>query len=191
MKASLPTSYFDALYAQNPDPWNFGTSAYEAAKYQRTLAALQRPHYACALDIGCSIGIFTSMLAPRCDRLVALEPAAAALAQAKQRCAGKTHIAFAQMRVPDEWPDGLFELIILSEVLYYLDRPSLAHLARRVETALAPRGELVLVHYTKETDYPLTGDEAASAFIAAVAGFAGLTHHHDEPSYRLDCLQRM
>ena len=69
---SLPAGYFEALYAAAPDPWDFEGSDYERGKYAATLAALPQPRYARALEVGCSIGVLTALLAPRCDRLLAV-----------------------------------------------------------------------------------------------------------------------
>ena len=61
--------HFERLYSANPDPWGFQTSAYEQAKYRRTVEALGDRRFASVLEVGCSIGILTRMLAPRCDAI--------------------------------------------------------------------------------------------------------------------------
>jgi SAM-dependent methyltransferase len=91
-------------------------------------------------------------------------------------------------QVPAEWPDGSFDLILLSEVVYYLDRADVARLVDRVRGTLRPGGDIVLVHWTGETHYPLTGDEAAELFIADSADFAAVTGHARTDAYRLDVL---
>lgn len=193
--ASLPASYFDAIYERDPDPWRFQTSAYERAKYDATLAALPRPRHRRALEVGCSIGVLTRDLALRCDSLLAVDAAEKALAVARAACADRPNAAFARLRVPDEWPGhdagGAFDLILLSEVVYYLDRADVARLASRMEASLAPDGDCLLVHWTGETDYPLSGDEAAEAFIAAASGFAAVTRQERSGRYRLDLLRRV
>ncbi|MGL6044624.1 MAG: SAM-dependent methyltransferase, partial [Sandaracinobacteroides sp.] len=63
---SLPPAYFDALYRDDPDPWRFATSGYEAGKYAATMDALPRGRYGSALEVGCSIGVLTAELARRC-----------------------------------------------------------------------------------------------------------------------------
>ena len=100
--ASLSPAYFDALYAGDPDPWRFADSAYERAKYDATLAALTRPRYARAFEAGCSIGVLTRDLAPRCDALLAVDAAEAPLRQARARCAGLPQVAFRCLRLPGE-----------------------------------------------------------------------------------------
>jgi predicted TPR repeat methyltransferase len=187
---SRPPAWFEALYAQDPDPWHFASSAYEAAKYDATLAALPRAHYAHALEVGCAIGVLTARLAPRCDGLVAIDAAEAALEAARMRCAGLAQVALHRMAVPGDWPEGRFDLILLSEVLYYLDAADLAALAARVAESLAPGGDLLLVHWTGATDYPLSGDAAAEGCIAALAPVTRVLHQARHPRYRLDLLRR-
>jgi 2-polyprenyl-3-methyl-5-hydroxy-6-metoxy-1,4-benzoquinol methylase len=119
-RQTLRPEYFDALYTADPDPWNFGASAYERAKYTLTLNAMPKPRYRSALEVGCSIGVLTSSLASRCDAVVAIDAAQTPLAEAMRRCADLPGVRFAHMFVPDQWPDGAFELILLSEVIYYL-----------------------------------------------------------------------
>ena len=192
-EASLLPDYFEAIYACDSDPWRFASSGYERAKYDATLAALARPRYGRALEVGCSIGVLTRDLAPRCDALLALDAAEAPLAAARARCAGLPGVEFRQMRVPQDWPEAAaaFDLILLSEVVYYLDAADVVRLARRVGGTLAPGGEVLLVHWTGETDYPLTGDEAAQLFIDATAPFMRLVRQDRAEFYRIDVLQRL
>jgi 2-polyprenyl-3-methyl-5-hydroxy-6-metoxy-1,4-benzoquinol methylase len=187
---TLRPSYFDAVYAAQPDPWKFASSAYERKKYAATLAALPRPRYASALEIGCSIGVLTYDLAMRCDRLLALDAAFAPLGEARRRCAAFPDVRFEQMFVPEQWPHGAFDLIVLSEVVYYLCARDVQRLAMRVTRSLAPEGDIVLVHWTGETDYPLTGDEAAEFFIAAMRRTVKVERRDRHHAFRLDVLRR-
>ena len=189
MAETLPPSYFDAKYAADPDPWRFETSDYEAAKYAATLDALPRPHYARAFEAGCSLGVLTARLADRCDELLAVDVAERALARARSRLAGHTHVRVERAALPLDWPAGSFDLILFSEILYYLGREDLARTAALACAALRPGGTIVLVHWLGLTDYPLTGDQAATLFIDALAGTAPLTRSARTPDYRLDVLQ--
>ena len=190
---SLPASYFEGLYAADPDPWRFATSDYERDKYAATLGALPRERYARALDVGCSVGVLTRALADRCDALVAMDPVRRALDAARSRCADSPHVGFVEGAAPATWPDGVFDLILLSEVVYYLDPTDGARLGERAGASLAPTGDILLVHWTGETNYPLSGDEAAERFIGEL-GRAGLRIDGDRTvrreRYRLDVLRR-
>lgn len=187
-KTSLTPDYFAGLYAGDPDPWLFATSAYERDKYEATLASLPRERYAEALEIGCSIGVFTRRLSERCDALLALDVVPSVLDTARARCAACPNVRFALGAVPQEWPEGRFDLIVIAEVAYYLDRADLARLAGRIADALRPDGDIVLVHWTGPTDYPLSGDEAAETFIAE-ADCARVVHQERTEQYRLDVLR--
>ncbi|GJD95775.1 class I SAM-dependent DNA methyltransferase [Methylobacterium iners] len=188
-QATLPPDYFEGMYASDPDPWRFETSAYEREKYAATLASLPRESYRSALEIGCSIGVFTHALAPRCASLVAIDVAESALEAARRRCADQPQVRFARTAVPGAWPEGRFDLILISEVIYFLDQDDLAALARRIAEFLEPGGDLVLVHWLGETDYPLSGDAATEVLIAGTRGFLDVVHGAREAQYRLDVLR--
>jgi SAM-dependent methyltransferase len=164
-RSTLPASYFEDLYRNDPDPWRFASSAYEHRKYAATLAVL-RPSYAAALEIGCSIGMLTSMLAKSCRSLLAVDAALQPLAEARRRCHGLANVRFAQMILPQERPRGQFDLVVLSEVLYYFDALDLESVATAVQESLRPNADIVLVHWTGPTNYPLSGDDAAERFIS-------------------------
>lgn len=187
--SSLQPSYFDKLYAQDSDPWQFETSAYETAKYDATLAALPQERFVSVLEIGCSIGVLTARLAPRCDELLALDVSEQALDRARHRCREMSHIRFEKGRIPQDWPDGRFDLIMLSEVLYYLDKDDLDRLATRVGLSLVPGGAIMMVHWLGETDYPLSGDVAVEHFTSRIERRpVHMVRQAREPEYRLDCL---
>ncbi len=186
---SLDTDYFKGMYATEADPWQFASSAYERAKYQATLAALPRPRYASALDVGCSIGVFTHQLCQRCDAVVGLDVVPSVIEAARARCADCANARFQLAAVPGQWPDGRFDLIVISEVAYYLDRADLARLVARVENAVLPEADIVLVHWLGVTHYPLSGDDAAEGFIAGAKGFARVLAQSRTAEYRLDVLR--
>lgn len=187
--ASLTPDYFAGLYGADPDPdpWGFTTSAYEAAKYAATLAALPRDRYASGLEIGCSIGVLTQHLAPRCEALLGIDVVETALTAARARNAATPWVRFDSCAIPDAWPSGRFDLILLSEVAYFFTRADIARIAARIGASLLPGGDIVLVHWLGETDYPLSGDAAAEALIAD-ATFARPVRQVRTDAYRLDVL---
>ena len=179
---------FDALYTRSPDPWAMETSAYERAKYDATLAALPPGRFACGLEIGCSIGVLTERLAGRCERLTAFDVSTLALDRARRRV---PDVRFVRAEVPRDWlavaGDGPFDLVVVSEVLYFLDAAEVAALARLIARDLAPGGTVLAVNWTGENDRPLDGDAAAELFgrEAARHGLA-CTHSRREALYRLE-----
>ena len=188
---SLPPRYFEEMFAGDPDPWRFETSAYEQAKYAHTIAALGGRRYRHGLEIGCAIGVLTEMLGAQCDRLAAIDVSETALARARDRCRHLDHIAFGQMAFPRQAPQGQsFDLIVLSEVAYYWNDDDLRLAGDRLATLLAPEGELLLVHWTGETDYPQTGDGAVEALRRSLGSAMTVIAQDREPSYRLDLWRR-
>ncbi len=188
---SLSAAYFDRKYRENPDPWNFEHSAYEAAKYAATMGALPRKHYRSAFEIGCSIGVLTAQLATRCEHLLAVDLSEQALVQARERCRDLPQVKFQRMSVPDAFPSGMFDLVIMSEVGYYLSRDDLARTHRLIVEHMQPGGTLLLVHWTPFVDeYPLTGDEVHDFFMEHAAPVLRHVGGRREDLYRLDVFER-
>ena len=188
--SSLPPAYFERLYQRTPDPWNFQSSPYEAAKYARTLANLPRAQYTRALEIGCSIGVLTQQLAPRCASLLSVDVSESALAAARARCAALPQATFARLQIPNDRPTGPFDLILLSEVGYYWQRKDLDRAIALLATLQPTGAHLLLVHHTKPVpDYPLTGDEVHQIFLSSPHWRSLAQERHE--GYRLDLLERL
>jgi SAM-dependent methyltransferase len=184
---SLPKDYFDDLYAASPDPWSLASRWYETRKYAVTLASLPRPRYRRGFEAGCSIGVLTELLADRCDALLAVDIAGSAVEATRLRVARHLHVEAQQLAIPGEWPDGSFDLIVLSEVGYYLDSGTLGDLMGKAVTSLAPDGTLVAVHWRHPVaDYPLGGDEVHAALRASDR--LAVLAHHEEQDFQLDVM---
>lgn len=177
---TLPTSYFDDLYAASRDPWRFVDRWYEQRKRALTLALLPDAHYASAYEPGCSIGILTRELAPRCDRLLATDASAAAVADARCRCGDLTQVTVECSALPAGWPPGTFDLVLLSELGYYLGGPDLRAMA---DLAMRAGRTVVAVHWRHPVaDYPQPGDEVHRVLGAAAdrGGLRRLGRHEDD-----------
>ncbi len=186
---TIALTHFEDLYAARPDPWRLASSDYEQAKYAATLAALPRPHYAHGLEIGCAIGILTRQLGNRCADLLAIEPVDSALSEARRRNATSPWIRFASMFVPGQWPEGAFDLIVLSEVIDYLGEADVVTLARKVSASLMPNGDTIMVHWVGKKRGRHGEHEASDRFIAEAAGLQILRQDRNA-DYRLDVLRR-
>ena len=188
MKGRLGREYFEGLYADSSDPWSFETSEYERNKYGQTLEVLGERRFPRALEAGASIGVFTEMLADRCDDLLAVDVSERAVNAARERLAERAHVRVERRTLPEEMPDGPFDLIVASEVLYYFPREEMLAALRAFEHELAQGGTLLAVHWRRETrTYPLQGDEVHVLLV-------GHTRLHNtytivEPDYRLDLFE--
>jgi LmbE family N-acetylglucosaminyl deacetylase/SAM-dependent methyltransferase len=151
---------FDRVHGQSDDPWNYTSSWYERRKRALTLAALPAESYAAGLEVGCSIGTLTADLSDRCSSLLAVDASGIAAGRAAARLAGSPHVSVRQMVVPGAWPEGLFDLVVVSEVGYYLAPDELSVLWDRISGVLQPGGTLVLCHWRHPVEGWLLDGEA-------------------------------
>ena len=191
-KETLTPEYFDRVYAANDDPWDFTSSEYEAEKYAATLAALPRENYKNALEIGCSIGVLTEQLATKCDKLLAIDVSEKALEQAKKRCANLPNVHLRQMSVPRAFPDEIFDLILISEVGYYLAPADWQMAMDKIFACLIVGGHAALVHWTPPVhDYPQTGDAVHDSFAQFARGKMRNFKSFRKEKYRLDVWEKL
>ena len=189
MSSYAEPGYFEQLYQRDPDPWKFATSAYERDKYAATIAALPERRFRRCFEVGCSIGVLTRQLAARCEALLGVDVSDTALAQARERCADLPGVRIEAMAVPGAWPDGRFDLIVFSEVLYYLGIPGIREAAQRTRDCLQPGGSVVLVNWHGVTDGACTGDEAAALFLGEAAGWGRVVRGERAEKYRVDVVE--
>ena len=149
---------FDAMFDDVDDPWGFETSWYEARKRALTVAVLGRERYGSVLDIGCSTGVLTAELASRADHVTAVDASAAALRRAGTRLRDHEHVELVHGSTGSDLPRTTYDLVVLSEVGYFLTGAELLALLRWVRGMLAPDGEILLCHWRRPTrDVPLDG----------------------------------
>ena len=155
---------FDALFASDPDPWGFEHSEYEATKRHATLAILFPDRFKRALEIGCANGILTAELATICETVLALDVSSEALQLAARRVGTMGNVSLARAEVPREWPDDTFDLIVFSEILYFLSEDEISQVAQLAWKSLTEEGVCLLVNWTGPNDLPLDGREASEIF---------------------------
>ncbi|MGI9015912.1 MAG: SAM-dependent methyltransferase [Euzebya sp.] len=149
--------YFQQMYAGAKDPWGFDSSRYEDRKFALTIASLPRPQFRRAVEPGCANGALTQRLASRCGELIAFDVIPDAVARARDRLADQPHVSVRQESFPQYWPAGSGDLVVWSEVAYYLTDEGKRAAREGLEAWLEPGGVLVAVHYTDPTDYPQSG----------------------------------
>lgn len=158
---------FDSMYADGDDPWGFAASFYESRKRALLLAVLRRDSYDAALEIGCADGLLTVDLAGRCTSITSLDVSEEAIRRARAR--GLENARFVVGAAPDAVPADPVDLVVLSEVGYFLTPTDWYATLRRCRSALRPGGEIVLVHWQHPTsDIPLDGplvQEAATSVL--------------------------
>lgn len=176
--------WFDAFYRRHDDPWGFESRWYERRKRALLTASLTRPHYGHALELGCATGLLTAALAERADTVTAVDVADEALRRARARVADPA-VRFVRADLPDQWPSGTADLVVLSELGYYWT-PARLHLAlQRIAETLTPGGELVACHWRARIEgCELTGDDVHAVIVAS--GLFRRVARHREEAFVLD-----
>lgn len=183
---SLGADYFEGIFQNDQDPWGLDSSAYERAKFDATIAALDGRQYRSALEIGCANGALTERLVPLCDRLFAIDISSTAVANAHRRLASVSTVRIRRMHFPQDQPGTGFDLILLSEIAYYWSDNDLVTAGRFIDRALEKGGDVLLVHFTGQTDYPQTADGAVEKLQAAIGRELTIGFHHRSDRYRID-----
>ncbi|WP_445149664.1 class I SAM-dependent DNA methyltransferase [Baekduia sp. Peel2402] len=180
---------FEARYRTDPDPWDTLTSDYEREKRRQTLEACGPGPFAAACDLGAGTGALAIELAPRCERLVAFDGAPTAVAAASERLAPFAHAEARVAAVPEGLPDGeSYDLIVASEILYYLDDAALEATMAWIDRALKPGGRLVAVHWTGTA--PDLRRDAVAVGDALARGVAGRRETVVDGQFRLEVVAR-
>lgn len=158
---------FDAMLDDGgDDPWRLDTSPYERRRLELILACLGRPHYSTVLEIGCSTGQLTEALAKRADEVIAMDASPKALAVAEGR-AGSDGVRWVLGAAPADLPDVDADLVLLSEVGYFLDGPDLLSTLRAARHRLRPDGEIVVANWRRPTErIPLDGTTVQAQAVA-------------------------
>ncbi|WP_296261455.1 MULTISPECIES: class I SAM-dependent DNA methyltransferase [unclassified Pseudomonas] len=157
---SLAADYFDELFAESDDPWAFRTRWYEQRKRDLTLAALPRQRYARVFEPGCANGELSLRLAHRCDELIGMDMSARAVALARKRLSEFPRATIVEGCLPDAWPEGKFDLIVVSEWAYYLPPALFVQVIERIASSLTPDGAVLACHWLHPIEgCPMLGRE--------------------------------
>ena len=157
--------YFSTLYTQNDDPWGYEHRWYEERKRNICLSVLLKPMYEHVLEIGCSNGVFSQHLALRSTHLLCLDGHEAAVDLARARLSSFRNVDVLQALVPDEFPLQKFDLIVIGEVLYYLNVDELMQLIEKLRNALTDDGMILCCHWRYPIEhFSLNGDMVHQVF---------------------------
>ncbi|GBR28857.1 MULTISPECIES: class I SAM-dependent DNA methyltransferase [Gluconobacter] len=185
---------FERLFHNNPDPWGFESRPYERQKLSRVLECLPAAPIFFAVELGCAIGVGTLALAQRCGRVLAFDASENALAIAGRRCEGQAHVSFLKAFLPADYPVAEAagcDLVLISELLYFLSPKDIRRLADMVMESLKSEGHILIVNWTGQTDTPCTGYEAAEHFIRACREKHWIPELSEQgKGYRIDRLSR-
>jgi SAM-dependent methyltransferase len=186
--ATISDEHFLGMYLAKDDPWDLATKWHDQRKYAVTMASLPRGRYRSAYEPGCSVGLLTAMLAPRCDDLLAVDCVDSAVEQTRAAVRDFPQVRVGLAMVPQELPDETFDLIVVGDLLYYLSGPDLAAFLDGMASRLEAGGDLVSVHFRDSQGDNYDGFNVH----AALVGLDGLTRivHHEDEWFLLDVYRR-
>jgi LmbE family N-acetylglucosaminyl deacetylase/precorrin-6B methylase 2 len=184
---SAPLDRFRELYATSADPWRTADSWYERRKRSVLLAALPSERYRHAVEPACGVGVLTAQLAMRADKVHAFDAVKKAVAATNKL--GLPNVTAAEGVLPDGFPDEPADLIVLSEILYYLSDEDLRKTVDNAITGLAPGGDLVLVHWRPWAPEATRDAVEAHQLVADRPELTTLVVHQDE-EFLLHVLRR-
>ncbi|AMM23287.1 class I SAM-dependent methyltransferase [Variovorax sp. PAMC 28711] len=182
--------YFDALYSESTDPYAVRTRWYEERKRSVLMASLPQRRYTNAFEPGCGAAELTLQLAERCDSLLASDFSEAAVASARERTQALPNVSIEQQVLPVDWPhaQGPFDLIVVSEIAYFLDERAIRMLARFCAESLAVDGTLVACDWRPDFAERAATTDAVHAALAEL-GLPRLVRH-DESDFLLQVWSR-
>ena len=167
----------DTLHAGSDDPWGFRTRWYERRKRALLLAALPRETFRSAWEMGCSNGELAAHLAPRCAHLLASDGNRRATELATARLAESPHADAARLWLPADWPDGTFDLVVISKFASFLEREEFRDLLPRLARSLTVDGVFAACHWRHPVECgDLTGDEIHSTLDHELPWTLAATH---------------
>lgn len=184
---NLAAEHFETLYTQDADPWKVRRRWYEQRKRALLLACLPEQRYRLAFEPACGNGELTAALAQRAEHVLASDMSKEAVRLARQRiqyedAGDASRVTLRCQRLPRQWPQAArFDLIVVSEMLYYLDMPDLLQLRDRCIASLTPGGTLLLCHWRPAfADRLLGTDDVHAMFDQAPALHKIVRHAEDD-----------
>ncbi|MBB5390466.1 MULTISPECIES: SAM-dependent methyltransferase [unclassified Herbaspirillum] len=184
--------HFRSLYASSADPWHTADSWYERRKLSILLATLPKPRFSSVYEPGCGNGALTVELAGCCERLLASDLCDEAVRLTLERVNGNSHVQVSKECLPEQWPVGgepAFDLIVLSELCYYLDDEQLRTTVSQSVDSLLPAGHLLACHWKRPFDDRQQETAAIHALFTAHGALRVCAHYEDE-EFRLDIWQK-
>ena len=169
---------FDAPH-EEPDPWGYETHWYEKRRRAPMAALLPGEKLGQVVEIGCSTGLSTQMLAPRARHVLAIDVSPKAVSLARERLQGLAHVEIVQADITQDWPARSFDQILLCDVAYHLDAGQLGQLARNIRIQASADCVLLLAHWRHPFAQVITPAPAAHDLLAEVTGFARLAGYQD------------
>lgn len=149
---SVSPDYFKQLFDASDDPWSFRTRWFEKRKRDLVLATLPRQRYQRVFEPACANGELSALLAERSESLLCQDINERAVSLSRHRLSQFPGVRVEQACIPEDWPDGMFDLIVLSEVGYFLDAQAWHQVIEKTLLSLSPTGGVLACHWQHPID---------------------------------------
>jgi SAM-dependent methyltransferase len=182
-----PTSadFFETMYAEREDPWEFASSQYERDRYAAIVRALGHRRYRRAFEPGCSLGILTAQLAAFCDRVEAMDISPTAVERARLRCEALPNVQILCGSLPETIPNGEIDLVVFSEIGYYFTETQLSSAATELVKRMTPEGTFLAAHWLGSSPDHVLGGDHVHSILQAIPDLT-LLQSERYPGFRLD-----
>ena len=147
-------SDFERKYSFAPDPWEVTSHSSYYEELRRFICQSRTNRWNKALDCGCGEGHFTSQLTDLCGEVHGVDVSRTAIDRArKQYSDGFWHNTDVRNIKDLDFPAGNFDLIVCSQLLYYLAWSEASAFLTSLETLLSPDGVLCVAAYCPGGEY--------------------------------------
>jgi 2-polyprenyl-3-methyl-5-hydroxy-6-metoxy-1,4-benzoquinol methylase len=187
--------YFELKYLRG-NPYPVEIDPQEIEKFDRAFNCIKGRQYSSILEIGCGEGYFLEMYLLLSDRILATDISKLALKKAKERVGDKKNIEFRQFDIVRNNLDERFDLVICSEVLYYLTLDQLKSIIPKVFGYMKEDSNLLSIHARSLGDdasgvpYKAFGARTIHQFLESAGGLKTLKRDILE-NYEIVLYQRL
>lgn len=163
-------AHFDRLFTVSDDPWQYRTAWTEQRRFALMLAILDRASYGRVFEAACATGAFTALLADRCETLVACDGSSIAVGAARRATSAFANVTIEQWDIPDEWPHGGFDLVVLVDFLYYLTPVEIVDTVEAACASLPVHGSLLVGHWQRSAHDFRTSPQEVHVLVQSTVG---------------------
>ena len=138
---------FEHKYRKHGDYFGYESKPYEKLKYARTLELMKqwRTGADSALEIGCSVGVFTAMIVPEFKHVTAVDIAGEALELTRKQVQDAKNVSYVQSDLLSLKPGQAFDVVFCAEMLMYIRETDGAEVCRVLDGRLKPGGLIIEV----------------------------------------------
>lgn len=177
---------FDDQYAITRSPFSLESADYERDKLEKMISFIPEHPIDRAIDYGCGIGDATIALSERAERLISVDSSRLALRMLSARLRARSlhNISLRRASLSEPWPiapSERAELIVASEVLYYLEPDELSLMIESFIRCLNRNAILITCHYRLHFHDRLVSNHEIHQSIASY------DHMAISRSFRTDC----